>query len=211
MTSLPIPSLPFPLSESLRQQARDELGNRIAADAFRTGEFILTSGKKSDYYIDGKQVTLSPSAALAALLILDIIQDDGAVAVGGMSIGADPIAGAVTALSYLTPRPVNGFMVRKEAKGHGMRRQVEGPPLKEGDRVVIVEDVITTGGSSRDAIAAVEAQGAQVARVVVLVDRQQGGVQALEALGYTVSPLFTIEEIRERARRLPASQPEQPS
>src|SRR5690606_38624703 len=115
MTSLPIPSLPFPLSESLRQQARDELGNRIAADAFRTGEFILTSGKKSDYYIDGKQVTLSPSAALAALLILDIIQDDGAVAVGGMSIGADPIAGAVTALSYLTPRPVNGFMVRKEA------------------------------------------------------------------------------------------------
>lgn len=197
-----LPSLPFPVPKPLLEAARDELGNRIAADAFRTGDFILVSGARSDYYIDGKQVTLAPVAALAALLILDAIKDDEAVAVGGMSIGADPIAGAVTALSYMTPRPLNGFMVRKEVKDHGTRRRVEGPPLRQGDRVVIVEDVITKGGSSLQAIEAVEAEGAQVCRVVVLVDRRQGGVEALQARGYPVHALFTIDEIRERARRL---------
>lgn len=197
-----LPPLPFPTPGDVLAEARNVLGDRIASDAFKTGEFTLVSGAKSDYYIDGKQVTLSPTMALAALLILNAIKDDGAVAVGGMSIGADPIAGAVTALSYMTPHPLNAFMVRKEAKGHGTRRRVEGPPLKPGDRVAIVEDVITKGGSSLQAIEAVEAEGATVCRVLVLVDRRQGGVQALEERGYKVQAFFSIDEIRERARRL---------
>lgn len=199
-----LPTIPYPLPARLLERARQELGDRIAADAFRTGEFVLTSGQKSDTYIDGKQVTLAPALAWAAILILDAIKDDDAVAVGGMSVGADPIAAAVSAFSLLTPRRVNAFIVRKDAKGHGTRQRVEGPPLGPGDRVVVVEDVITTGGSSLQAIEAVEALGARVCRVVVLVDRLQGGREAIEDRGYPVTAFFTLDDIRQRAQALQA-------
>lgn len=198
LSSLP----PWPFERETLETAREELKTRIARFAYRTGDFTLASGLKSDYYIDGKQVTLSPAVALVGLLILDVLKDDQVVAVGGLTIGADPIAAAVSAFSYFTPRPLQAFLVRKEVKDHGTRRRVEGPPLEPGDRVAIVEDVVTQGGSARQAIDAVEALGAKVCRVVVLVDRQQGGREALERDGYPVTPLFTIEEIKQRHREL---------
>ncbi len=128
----------------------------VCARALKFGEFTLASGKKASYYLDGKQVTLdSVGAKLVAEGILDLLADHLPLpkAVGGMSIGADPITAAVITMAGVRGIPLLGFMVRKESKGHGTKRFIEGP-VQPGDAVVIVEDVVTTGGSSLEAIAA---------------------------------------------------------
>ena len=150
----------------------------INENAVRRGEFVLVSGARADYYIDGKQVTLSAEgAALAADLILQAITGDAADAVGGPSIGADPIAGAVAAASFRLGLPVSAFLVRKSLKDHGTQRRVEGP-LQPGSRVVLVEDVVTTGGSMLACVDKLEALGCRVVRAVVLVDRLAGAAEA---------------------------------
>ena len=162
--------------------------------ALRFGDFTLASGKKAKYYLDGKQVTLDATGArLVGEGILDLLGDDLPRAVGGMSIGADPITAAVVTMAGVRGLPLAGFMVRKEPKGHGTERYIEGP-VQRGDRVAIVEDVVTTGGSSLLAIERAEAFGLVVTRVIAIIDRLEGGTAAFAARGYSLSSLLTIAD-----------------
>ncbi|MDZ4779934.1 MAG: orotate phosphoribosyltransferase [Planctomycetia bacterium] len=162
--------------------------------ALRFGDFTLVSGKKAKYYLDGKQVTLdSAGAMLVGEGILDLLKDNLPRAVGGMSIGADPITAAVITLAGVRGVPLKGFMVRKESKGHGTNKFIEGP-VQAGDEVVIVEDVVTTGGSSLLAIERCEAFGLKVRTVITIVDRLEGGRAAFESRGYKFQSLLTIED-----------------
>ncbi len=165
----------------------------ILEKALRFGDFTLVSGKKAKYYLDGKQVTLDPvGARLVGEGILDLLAEgELPAAVGGMIIGADPITAAVVTIAGTRDMPIRGFMVRKEAKGHGTNQYVEGP-VRPGETVVIVEDIVTTGGSSLKAIERVEAFGLKVARVVAIVDRMEGGAEAFKRAGYPFDSLFTI-------------------
>jgi orotate phosphoribosyltransferase len=164
--------------------------------ALKFGDFTLASGKKATYYLDGKQVTLdSYGAKLVADGILDLLADNLPLpdAIGGMSIGADPITAAVITMAGVRGQQMSGFLVRKEAKGHGTNRFVEGP-VHPGQRVVIVEDVVTTGGSSLEAIARVEEFGLVVAGVVAVIDRLEGGQAAFASRGYKLSSLLTVRD-----------------
>ena len=162
----------------------------------RTGTFTLTSGKTSDLYVDARQTTLSPEGAtVLAKMILERLHPD-AVGIGGPVTGADPITGAVITHSWQTGRPLHGFMVRKEAKGHGAGNQVEGRfGLPDGSKVTMIEDTVTTGGSLLKAINAVEAAGLQVVQVLCVVDRCEGAAEIFEAAGYTLEALVNREDI----------------
>jgi orotate phosphoribosyltransferase len=163
--------------------------------ALKFGDFTLASGKKAKYYLDGKQVTLDPRGAqLIAEGILDLLDRENMPdAIGGMSIGADPITGAVVTMSAVRGTPVAGFLVRKQSKGHGTGQFIEGP-VKPGQHVVIVEDVVTTGGSSLDAIERAEAFGLEIDRVIAIVDRMEGGTEAFAQRNYPFSSLLTIQD-----------------
>jgi orotate phosphoribosyltransferase len=176
-------------------ECRARLAELIKQHALRFGDFTLASGQKSTYFIDGKLVTLqSEGAYCLARCVLDLLGDE-VDAVGGMCIGADPITGAVTALAGQEGRPLIGFLVRKEQKDHGTRKQVEGP-LPDGARVVMLEDVVTTGGSTLQAIeAVVREKQATIVKVIAMVDRLQGARDNLQAAGYPLDAIFTIEEL----------------
>lgn len=173
---------------------KESLLKLIQEKAVVRGERTLASGKISNYYIDGKQVTLSAQGLfLTAKVMLPMIQAVGANAVGGPTLGADPIAAAVSLLSSQSGKPVKAFIIRKEAKDHGMQKMIEGPSLETGDKVVMVEDVITTGGSVLKAIQEVEKLGAKVIKVICLVDRNEGAGETLAK--YQYSPIFTLREL----------------
>jgi orotate phosphoribosyltransferase len=179
------------------QGRRDRLLALLKERAISFGDFTLASGRKSSYYLDGRLVTLdAEGACLIARVILDTLAREGirAAALGGLTMGADPIAGAVAAISHAEGTPIQAFLVRKEAKGHGTGKRVEGP-LRKGDQVVVVDDVVTTAGSTLQAIQAVEAAGATVAAVISVVDRLEGGAEALR--GYRYHPLFTVNDLLE--------------
>lgn len=163
--------------------------------ALRFGKFTLASGKEATYYLDGKQVTLDPAGSrLVAEGILDMLTvGDMPAAVGGMSIGADPITSAVVTMSAVRNTPIVGFMVRKQPKGHGTNQYIEGP-VKPGDNAVIVEDVVTTGGSSLEAIERAEAFGLKIVGVLAIIDRMEGGAEAFAKHGYQFSSLLTIRD-----------------
>ena len=167
----------------------------IRQKALKFGQFTLVSGKKATYYLDGKQVTLDPTGArLVAEGLLDLLTaGEMPSAVGGMSIGADPITAAVVTMSSVRNTPLVGFMVRKESKGHGTNQFIEGP-VKSGDSVVIVEDVVTTGGSSLKAIERAEAFGLKIVGVMAVIDRMEGGSEAFTQRGYRFSSLLTIHD-----------------
>ena len=173
---------------------KEELLIFLKEKAIMRGERTLASGKKSTFYIDGKQVTLDPQGILlTGKVILSMIYGLHADAVGGPTLGADPIAAAVALLSGQTGRPLKAFIVRKEAKEHGMQKMIEGPTLKAGDRVIMLEDVITTGGSVLKAIREVEKLGAKVVKVVCLVDRNEGAKEILDPYNY--SPIFELKDL----------------
>lgn len=155
----------------------------------------LASGKTSQVYFDGKQITLMPdNALLFARGILELVADNQIDAVGGPTLGADPIATAVSLVAYLDRgKKIPAFIVRKEPKKHGLQKLIEGYQLKKGDKVLIVEDVITSGKSVLEAIKVVESAGALVAQVACLVDRKEGGTQVLSRYHFT--PLFVREEV----------------
>ena len=185
-----------PLDPETLAAYRERLRELVIERALRTeGEFTLASGQRSPFYVDGKQISLSPEGMyLFAELILDRVPPE-AEAIGGLTLGADPIVGAVVALSHLRGRPLIGFIVRKEPKAHGTRRSIEGP-LPEGARVVIVEDVITTAGSALKAMdRVVEEAGASVVKVIALVDRQEGGRENLAARGAALDAIFTRQDL----------------
>lgn len=158
------------------------------------GDFTLASGKKASYYMDCRKVSLSSEGALqVALGILEMLEGDLPDAVGGMAIGADPITAAVITMAAVQEKSLAGFIVRKEAKAHGTGRDVEGP-VSSGQSCVIVEDVVTTGGSSLQAIEKVKAAGLEVREVIAIVDRLEGGAAAFAAAGYKLRTLLTIED-----------------
>lgn len=162
--------------------------------ALKFGEFTLASGQKSSYYLDGKQITLySEGLRLVCEGLLDLLESVEFSALGGMSIGADPIIGGMLTVAAERGRQLDGFLVRKEPKGHGTQRYIEGPVLP-GAKVVIVDDVVTTGGSSLQAAERAEQFGCEVVQVVGIVDRLQGGAANFAARGYPFKPLLTIED-----------------
>jgi orotate phosphoribosyltransferase len=169
----------------------------LAERSVKRGQFTLASGKQSEYYIDARLTTMSPEGlSLIGSLALSELRKSGWMvdAIGGLTLGADPIAYAVSYASAGSANPLRAFTVRKEAKSHGTGRQIEGP-FKPGDRVAIIEDVITTGGSALRAIEAVRAAQGDVAGVLALVDRNEGGRQAIEQAGTSVISLVTAAEI----------------
>lgn len=173
---------------------REELLKLVKEKAIRKGEHTLSSGKKSNYYIDGKQVTLDPQGILlVAKTILTMLQGVQVDAVGGPTLGADPIASAVALLSSQTGKPLKAFIVRKEEKKHGTQKRIEGPKLEAGDRVAVVEDIVTSGESVMSAIQEVEKLKCRVVRVICLVDREEGAGERLAK--YSFSPIFTRSEL----------------
>ncbi len=159
------------------------------------GKFTLASGRQSTYYLDCRKTTLDPEGAtLVGRCILALIDREGIrpAAVGGLTLGADPIAAAIAVLSWQSGRPIPAFIVRKSAKDHGTGRRIEGW-LPEGKPALIVEDVVTSGGSSLDAIAAIEQAGASVAGIVAVVDREEGGAEALKK--YPFYALFKAKDL----------------
>ncbi len=161
----------------------------------RNVDRVLASGRKSSYYIDAKMTTLDPEGAdLVARLVLEKIKPYKVDAIGGYTLGADPIVSAVAVLSFQTKQPLPAFIVRKESKKHGEMKMIEGP-FKRGWRVVVVDDVVTTGGSTLKACRAVEKAGGKVALALTIVDRQEGGRENLEKAGYAFVSLLTRDEI----------------
>lgn len=176
----------------------DELKRIIFINSFERGCFILTSGKTSNFYLDVKQTTLDPKGSmLISLLLIKKIIENNIQSIGGPIIGADPIIGSVITLNRLKNcRNTRGFMVRKEEKKHGKNKLIEGR-IKEYDRVMVVDDVSTTGKSLYKAIYAVERIGCEVIKVVSVVDRNEGGRGLFKNLGYDYEPLVKIEDIFE--------------
>ena len=163
----------------------------------KKGNFILASGRQSNVYVDARLTTMSPEGmVMIGSLALTGIEGKGwkADSIGGLTMGADPVAFSISHTSALKGRPVRAFSVRKEAKSHGTGNRIEGP-FRSGDKVVIVEDVITTGKSALQAIEAVEAAGGKIVGVLAVVDRQDGGREAINAKGYEVLALTTIQEL----------------
>jgi len=173
---------------------RDRLKELFMAKAVKFGDFTLASGQKSSYYINGKLLALhSEGLALMAELILDKLEGQNVAAVGGLTLGADPIIGAVIALAHLRGKTLDGFIVRKEAKGHGTRNLIEGP-VADGARVAIIEDVTTTGSSALKAVEAVKPLGCQIVKIISLVDRKQGASEKFAEMGYPFDPIFSKDE-----------------
>jgi orotate phosphoribosyltransferase len=162
--------------------------------ALQLGDFTLASGKKSKYYLDCRKVTLdSAGANQIADGMLELMGEELPDAVGGMAIGADPITGAIITVAGRSGRSLKGFIVRKEAKQHGTGRDVEGP-VQPGETAIVVEDVVTTGGSSLAAIEKAEAFGLKVRGVLAIIDRLEGGRETLAARGYGLQTLLTIRD-----------------
>lgn len=182
---------------STTMHARNQLVRMLATRSARRGDFTLSSGRRSTLYVDARLTTMSPDGlALIGPLALETIRAAAwaADSVGGLTLGADPVSYAIAYASASTEQPLRSFTVRKEAKVHGTGQLIEGP-FRTGDRVVVIEDVITTGGSAARAVEAVRAAGAQVSGVLAVVDREEGGRETLEAAGLPVLALAGAAEI----------------
>lgn len=174
---------------------RERLLELVKRDALKFGDFTLASGKKSKFYIDCRNVTLSAEgAALIGAGMLDLFDKESIEAVGGLTLGADPVLSAVLTVAGFRGQELRGFIVRKEAKQHGVGKLIEGP-IREGDRVAVVEDVTTTGGSALQAVAAVEAIGAKAVCVATVLDRLAGAEQAFKEKGIPFHSLLTLTDL----------------
>ncbi len=176
---------------------RQALKELIRRESLIHGHFKLASGRESDYYLDCRRATLHPEGAvLTGHTILELLSDHAiqADAIGGLTLGADPIVTAVAAISYLEKKPLPGFIVRKEMKAHGTQKRIEGIHEERISRVVIVDDVCTTGESTFEAIRAAEDAGLEVVAVVSLVDREEGGSERLREK-YRYFSVFTGREL----------------
>ena len=177
---------------------KKQLIKLIFEKAFKYSEepvFKLVSGRMSNYYFNCKAVTLHPEGMyLIGNIIFDMLRDSGAKGIGGLTLGADPIADAVAYTSYLRKAPVEAFVVRKTAKSHGTMQWIEGN-VNQGDKVVIVDDVITTGKSTIEAINKAKEAGLIITRVIALIDRQEGGRENIESLGFSVEAVITRQEV----------------
>lgn len=177
---------------------KDRLIELVIGKAFKYSEepvFKLVSGRLSNYYFDCKPVTLSPEGMyLIGNLVFAAVYNLEPKGIGGLTLGADPIASSVAYTSYLKGLPIEAFVVRKTAKSHGTMQWIEGN-ITKGDKVVIVDDVITTGNSTIEAITRSQEAGLNIVKVIALIDRQEGGKEAIEALGYKLTSIITREEV----------------
>jgi orotate phosphoribosyltransferase len=174
---------------------RQLLVERLASLAYRHGQFTLASGRSSNHYVNCKPVSLSGEGlALLGTLMLEHVEAD-ATAVAGLTLGADPLVSAVAMRAALDGRPLDALIVRKEAKGHGTGAWLEGPLPSPGSTITVLEDVVTTGGSSLKAVHQLREAGYMVNRVVAIVDRQEGGLEAMTAAGLELRSLALLEEV----------------
>jgi orotate phosphoribosyltransferase len=170
--------------------------------AYREGDFTLSSGQRSSYYINGKQVTLHPQGGLATgRVLLDLVPVE-AQAVAGLTLGADPMVTAVSVVAAYEGRSLTALIVRKEAKGHGTQAYIEGPTLPPGSSVVVLEDVVTTGQSALKAVDRLRQAGYTVSQIIALVDRQQGGAELYQQQGLQFKAVFSIQDIQTRYAQL---------
>jgi orotate phosphoribosyltransferase len=183
----------------MERESRAELKKKLFVllnnQALKRGKFVLSSGKESSYYLDARVITLSPQGAyLAASIILDMIKGEDLDAAGGPTLGADPILGAMAALSYINNQPIKTFIVRKQAKEHGTGRQIEGPAFKQGDCVILLDDVATTGKAIIEAKQALDKIGVIVRKAIVIVDRNEGAADNLAKAGLELESIFKIAD-----------------
>jgi orotate phosphoribosyltransferase len=189
--------LPPPTSAA---EARVLLLRLLAERAYRRGSFTLASGRHSDHYVNCKPVSLSGvGLALLGRQLLALVEPTAA-AVAGLTLGADPLVSAVALQAALEGRPLDALIVRKEAKGHGTGAWLEGPLPPAGSTITVLEDVVTTGGSSLKAVTQLRQAGYRVNRVVAIVDRQEGGLEAMTTADLELRSLFQLEEIAATAQ-----------
>jgi len=181
---------------------RQVLLERLAREAYRHGQFTLASGRSSEHYVNCKPVALSGSGlALLSPAMLALV-DNAAAAVGGLTLGADPLVSGVAMAAAQQGRDLNALIVRKQAKGHGTGAWLEGPLPASGALVTVLEDVVTTGGSSIQAVNQLKEAGYSVRRVVTIVDREEGGQEAMDQAGLELVSLFRLSEVAARAKEL---------
>jgi len=182
--------------------ARQALLDRLAQEAYRHGQFTLASGRSSNHYVNCKPVALSGSGlALLSPAMLALV-DNNAAAVGGLTLGADPLVSGVAMAAAQQGRDLNALIVRKQAKGHGTGAWLEGPLPEVGALVTVLEDVVTTGGSSIQAVNQLKEAGYVVRRVITIVDREEGGQEAMDEAGLELVSLFRLSEVAARAKEL---------
>ncbi len=186
-------------------QLREYLLDLFCQVAYREGDFLLSSGQRSSYYINGKQVTLHPQGSLAVGRILLSMLPPETQAVAGLTLGADPIVTAVSVVGATQGQSIAALIVRKEAKGHGTQAYLEGPTLPAGSLVVVLEDVVTTGQSALKAVDRLRQAGYRVEQVIALVDRQQGGAELYQQQGLQFDSVFTIADLQAHWAQLHAS------
>lgn len=175
----------------------------LARGAYRHGQFTLASGRSSHHYVNCKPVSLSGfGLALLSAELLERVEPE-AVAVAGLTLGADPLVSGVAQAAALSGRPLDALIVRKEAKGHGTGAWLEGPLPEAGSRITVLEDVVTSGGSSLKAVRQLREAGYRVERVVTIVDRQEGGEAAMAAEGLELVSLYRLEEVAATAVQQP--------
>ncbi len=185
-----------------KEAAKDQLLTMLAKDAYRHGDFVLASGKKSKHYVNCKPVTLSGvGLALLSPSLLENVEQD-ALAVAGLTLGADPLVSGVAMSAALIQRDLSALIVRKEHKGHGTAACLEGPMPPKGSLITVLEDVVTTGGSSLKAVQQLRESGYLVKRIVAIVDRQEGGEAAIRSEGIELISLFLLKDVALRARSL---------
>ncbi len=178
---------------------RQILLDLIVKYAYKEGDFVLSSGASSPYYINCKQVTLRADGALVIGRLLCNLLSEDTDAVAGLTLGADPIVSAVSLVSALENKPIPGLIIRKKPKGHGTKAYIEGPSLESGAKVVVLEDVVTTGNSALQAVERLQDAGYQVTEIISLVDRKQGGEELYQSQGLKFQALFDITEIQRYA------------
>jgi orotate phosphoribosyltransferase len=186
----------FSWTRSSLEDLRHQLLNLLCAVAYKEGDFTLSSGQKSTYYINGKEVTLHAEGGVGVgRILLPLIPAD-TVGVAGLTLGADPIVAATSVVAVYEGRSLTPLIVRKEAKGHGTQVYIEGPTLAPGSPVVVLEDVVTTGQSAMKAVDRLRAAGYRVDRVVTLIDREQGGAAFYAEQGLEFDRVFTIRDLQ---------------
>jgi orotate phosphoribosyltransferase len=180
------------------EQDKKELYRLLKGHAFSRGKFILSSGKESDYYLDARLVTLSAQGAyLCGRIMLEAVKDDRLDAIGGPTLGADPMVGAIASLSHQQGRPMDTFIIRKSPKPHGKQQQVEGPLLKEGANVAIIDDVATTGKAFVESVEVLRKMNVNVKKAICIIDRGEGASEALARYQVPLKSIFTIGEFLE--------------